>query len=41
MARLYAADDVNRNGLAQRINAAILAGQSLVGKLVSVVRPVR
>lgn len=32
-------DDVDRNGLAERINAAIFAAEPLVGKLVSVVRP--
>ncbi|NMG22980.1 DUF5615 family PIN-like protein [Brasilonema bromeliae] len=34
-------DDVDRSGLAKRINAAILAGEPLAGKLVSVVRPAR
>lgn len=34
-------DDADRSGLAKRINAAILAAEPLVGKLVSVVRPVR
>jgi hypothetical protein len=34
-------DDADRIALAERIHAAILAGEILSGKLVSVVRPVR
>jgi predicted nuclease of predicted toxin-antitoxin system len=34
-------DDPNRNALAERIDAAILAELVLSGKLISVVRPVR
>ncbi|BDA74435.1 hypothetical protein RIVM261_044410 [Rivularia sp. IAM M-261] len=34
-------DDANRNALAQRIHAAILVSEPLVGKLISVVRSVR
>ncbi|MBW4600096.1 MAG: hypothetical protein KME29_10935 [Calothrix sp. FI2-JRJ7] len=33
--------DANRNALAQRIHAAILVSEPLIGKLISVVRPVR
>jgi predicted nuclease of predicted toxin-antitoxin system len=34
-------DDVDRTRLAERIHSAILAAEPLVGKLISVVRPVR
>ncbi|MBE9211971.1 DUF5615 family PIN-like protein [Plectonema cf. radiosum LEGE 06105] len=34
-------DDADRNGLAERINIAIVTSEPLVGTLISVVRPVR
>jgi len=34
-------DDADRSGLAQRINTDILVAEPLVGKLISVVRPVK